>query len=397
MARGAGHGKTPKDTTAPLSDSGDEGAVLAGSDDTGVEEENVSPDETITQPFDPTQIRVDSKQLTIDLLITRMRLRELDLATEFQREAGIWNDGAQSRLIESILIRIPLPAFYIDATNDNKWLVVDGLQRLFTLRRFVIANDLRLQGLEFLSSLTGKTFEDLPRNFQRRIVETQVTVYSIESGTPREVKFNIFKRINTGGLPLSSQEIRHALNQGPVTEFLLQLARSREFLNATDSGIRGTSRMADRECVLRFLAFTHTSFRDYKTKDFDGFLNDEMAAINEMSDSQRHALQQRFRKAMIAAYRLFGRYAFRKRYAPGGWRYPISKALFEAWSVNLGQTDDDNLALLEKRKDKLTDGFLRLMNNNAAFHAAISQGTGDPNRVRLRFGEIEKLIREVLE
>src|SRR5262249_44885897 len=149
----------------------------------------------------------------------------------------------------------------MDATDDDKWIVVDGLQRLTSLKRFVLDKNLRLCGLEFLSQLKGKAYDELPRNFQRRIAETQVTVYLIEKGTPSDVKFNIFKRINTGGLPLSAQEIRHALNQGKVTKLLAQLANSAEFKKATDNSIRD-DRMADREFVLRFLAFTITPYME---------------------------------------------------------------------------------------------------------------------------------------
>ncbi len=113
---------------------------------TGVELEDTSGDVQITEPFDPSLIRVDTKPMTIDLLRLRIAYNELDLAPGFQRKGGIWKDEAQSRLIESMLIRIPLPAFYMDATNDEKWLVVDGLQRLTTLKRFMIDKTLRLHG-----------------------------------------------------------------------------------------------------------------------------------------------------------------------------------------------------------------------------------------------------------
>jgi hypothetical protein len=257
---------------------------------TGVESEEIGTDESITEPFDPTLIRVSSKVSTIDLLVSRLQKGEFNLAPDFQRKGGIWSLGAQGRLVESLLIRIPLPAFYIDASDDDKWVVVDGLQRLTTLKNFIVDKTLRLTDLEFLKALTGKKYDELPRNFQRRIDETQVTLYLIEPGTPQEVKFNIFKRINTGGLPLSAQEIRHALNQGQVTRFLKELAESREFLKATTNSIRD-DRMGDKEFVLRFLAFSIVPYTEYRSKDFDSFLNDRMADINRMDASQLQRLR----------------------------------------------------------------------------------------------------------
>ena len=103
--------------------------------DADVEYEDLTSDELIIRPFDPTKIRVETRVMSIDLLLARIHEKELDMAPSFQRQAGIWKDDAKSRLIESILIRIPLPAFYMDATmednkestEDDKWIVVDGL------------------------------------------------------------------------------------------------------------------------------------------------------------------------------------------------------------------------------------------------------------------------------
>jgi uncharacterized protein with ParB-like and HNH nuclease domain len=360
-------------------------------DGTGIEVER---DEAITEPFDPTLIRVDTRPMTIDLLLSRIKHDELDLAPDFQRLGGIWNDGAKSRLIESMLIRIPLPAFYMDATNDEKWLVVDGLQRLTTLRRFVIDKELRLRGLEFLTQLEGRNYDEMPRNLQRRIAETQVTVYLIEKGTPPEVKFNIFKRINTGGLPLSAQEVRHALNQGKATKLLAKLAQSTEFKKATNNSIRD-KRMADREFVIRFIAFTVTSYTEYKSKEFDSFLSDAMADINQMSEIEIENLEQQFRRSMLAAFDIFGEDAFRKRYKVDARRGFLNKALFEVWSVNLNQLNDAQLQILKERKDVLKAEFITLMNDRT-FDSAISQGTGDVNKVKRRFSAIEQLIKNVL-
>lgn len=105
-----------------------DGEIVIADNGTGVELEDTSVEEQMIEPFDPSLIRVNTKPMTIDLLRLRIEYSELDLAPDFQRKGGIWKDEAQSRLIESMLIRIPLPAFYMDATNDEKWLVVDGLQ-----------------------------------------------------------------------------------------------------------------------------------------------------------------------------------------------------------------------------------------------------------------------------
>jgi hypothetical protein len=372
------------------------------SDDIETEQisDELSEDEIIVAPFNPTEIRIETRVITIDLLLTRIREDEIDLAPDFQREAGIWKDDAKSRLIESILIRIPLPAFYMDATDDERWIVVDGLQRITALKRFMIDKTLKLHGLEFLKPIEGKSYDELPRNFQRRILETQITAYLISSGTPPEVKFNIFKRINTGGLPLSSQEIRHALNQGEkgkakAPELLARLAHSEEFQQATTGSVP-SARMADREFVLRFLAFTLSPYHEYSRPDFDAFLSRTMQQINAMSDAEIKELEARFKRSMAAASAIFGRDAFRKRYKPNVGRALINKPLFEAWSVSLDKLSDAEIKKLQNRSKTLQRKFIDLLNNEHDFDKAISQGTGDVKKVKLRFSRIEQLIEEVL-
>ncbi|MCI0574083.1 MAG: DUF262 domain-containing protein, partial [Myxococcaceae bacterium] len=309
---------------------------------------------------------------------------------------GLWSDAAQSRLIESLLIRIPLPAFYMDATNEERWLVVDGLQRLSVLKRFIIDQDLALTGLEFLINLRGKRFSELPRPLQRRIEETQLIVYLIQPGTPPNLKFNIFERINTGGLPLSAQEIRHALNQGPAALMLERLAGAPAFERVVGRSIR-TQRMTDREFVLRFLAFVLTPPETYRSQDLDGFLNQQMGVLNAMSDADRAALEGRFLRAMDAAWRLFEKDAFRKRYRPEDPRKPVNKALFEAWAVTLDALSDAELELLVQRRETLRDRLMAVMNRDSGFVDSISRSTGDVRNVRLRFSTVRALAREVLD
>lgn len=351
---------------------------------------------TIKEPFDPEKIDVKTKPMVVDLIISRIRGgdKEIDLMPDFQRRAGIWDQTRKSRLIESLLLRIPLPVFYVAANQDERWSVVDGLQRITTLKEFVFDKTLVLQGLEFLHNLTGKKFDDLSRQMQRRIQETEVTIHIIQPGTPPAVMFNIFKRINTGGLPLSAQEIRHAIKQGASTRLLKKFAESAQFKEATRGSIKD-ERMADRECVLRFCAFHINSPEQYTVGDLDTYLINTMDNINGWSSTQIQELTDHFFKAMTAAKRIFGMWAFRKYY---GKRYrlsPINKALFEVWSVNLAALDCSQIEILVQRREIVMEKFSLLM-SDPFFVGSISVGTGAVANVKQRFRTIENLIKEVL-
>lgn len=374
----------------------DTNQVLVDEADARLDGDDTSNDDVvITTPFDTSKIRVETKNTQMDSLIKRIKNQEINLSPDFQRQGGIWKDVAKSRLIESMLIKIPLPAFYMDASDDDNWLIVDGLQRLTTIKRFVIDQDLALSGLEFLTDYNGKKFDELPRNFQRRIEETDIVLYLIQPGTPANVKFDIFRRINTGGEPLSAQEIRHALNQGKITKFLQKLASLDEFINATDRGV-ASKRMDDRECVLRFLAFTMNPPAAYDNDNFDQFLNDAMARANSFEDDELDQLQNAFVQAMKCAIEVFDNDAFRKRYEPSGHRFPVNKALFEAWSVNLAALNPEQQKDIAHHKDELKMRFMGLMTSDKDFEAAISQGTGSVKRVQYRFEQIARIIRETL-
>lgn len=349
-------------------------------------------------PFDPTFIRIETKTITVDLILRRINGEAIDLQPDFQREAGIWDDTRKSRLIESMLLRIPLPAFYIDASDEDRWLVIDGLQRLTAINSFMGSKNLTLRNLEFWQEYNGKTFDELTRPLQRRLEETQLMLYLVQQGTPHKVKFNIFKRINTGGMPLSGQEIRHALNQGASTRLLEELAKSNEFQTAVDKGV-SPMRMTDRECVLRYLAFKLRSPNEYSPRDdLDSFLNDGMQQINKLGKENPQdldTLRYDFKRAMKAARRIFGNEAFRKYFPNHHRRLPVSKALFEVWSVNLDKLQDEQINLLVRRKASLMGKFAKLM-DDTEFMSAISSSTGDSKRVHCRFKRIEEIIQETI-
>lgn len=361
--------------------------------DSGLEHELEDTSE-IKRPFDPEKIKIRTVNIVVDQIVSRVEHEEIDLAPDFQRMAGIWNDERKSRLIESLLLRIPIPVFYVAADNDEKWSVVDGVQRTSTIHSYVTGR-FRLTQLEYLTDLNGCDYMALPRPMQRRISETQLVVNIIEPETPEEVMFNIFRRINTGGMALNGQEIRHALHPGPVRDYLKQLVKTKEFLDATDSSIK-KERMADRECVLRFLAFHIDPWEQYIANDLDGYLGTTMIKINRMDSDRRVYFSNDFRRAMRAASDIFGKDAFRKRYDPNRAQHPINKALFEVWSVGLARRSDEEISVIVENRKTVIDEFSSLLKNDRAFHQAISDSTGSPGRVNKRFRTIEKLIEECL-
>jgi hypothetical protein len=351
---------------------------------------------TIIHPFDPTKIDIRPQPLTILSILKRLSSEpmRIDLNTEFQRKGDLWELENQSKLIESLLVRIPLPAFYFDGTTD-RWLIVDGLQRISALRNFILLKKFKLTGLEYLKNFENHGWDDLPTYLQTRIEETHITAYIINPGTPEEVKFNIFKRINTGGLILTPQEIRHALNQGVPAKFVADLAKEEGFIRALGGHVP-TNRMEDRDYVTRFLGF-YISEEQYKP-DLDSFLNNAMARVKAMNEVQRAAVKHDFIKSMNAAVRIFGEHAFRKRYGyPGEYRKPVNKALYECLSVILSKLNQSEIDLLVKKKESLNNGLIDLINNNKEFLKAISSGTGDIKSVERRYSSIRNLFKNVLD
>ena len=345
-------------------------------------------------PFNPQDIDIKTKTMSLDNIIKRLRENEIDMAPDFQRQGNLWPIEKQSQLIESVLIKLPLPAFYFDGSNDNKWLVVDGLQRLSAIKNFVVDKSMALYGLEFLKKLDGFKFDDLPRAYQRQIEEAEIMAYIINPGTPEDVKFNIFKRINTGGLVLAAQEIRHALNQGTPAKFVAELANLQEFKRAT-GWVIATDRMLDREFVTRFITFYINSPADYKP-DLDTFMSRSMGQLKYKTERELLAIKNNFIEAMKLSSAIFSRWAFRKVYNITARRKPINKALFEVWSVELPKLSDEERKLALKRKKAIFNGFVKLMNEDVFFGNAITSATGDKSRVRYRFSKIEELLKQQL-
>ncbi len=342
------------------------------------------------RPFDPSKIDITMKPLTLDSLLRRIKNDEIEFDTSFQRKAGLWKNNQKSQLIESIFLRIPLPAFYFDASDDGLWLIIDGLQRVTTLREFVVDKTLTLEEMEFFPELNGCNYDQLPRAFQRRLDETVINVYLVNPATPANVKFNIFKRINTGGLELEPQEIRNALFQGKATVFLQECAKLDSFLSATDGSVK-SERMLDREFVLRYVSFCYLNLKDY-TGNIDEFLNEGMKYLNCAEDHTLEKIRSEFIYVMKCMRRLMGRNSFRK-ISRDGRRRPINKAIFESWCYVVKNLSEDQVEYLVRNRDLVQEKYMDLCEDNDYLYQLKAP---DRKMVIKRIADIQKLIDSIL-
>lgn len=363
-----------------------------------LEEENVedqsedSSESEMSDPFDPTKIQIQSKPDTLRNIIERLKHGEIDMNTNFQRHPDLWPPAKMSRLIESILIRFPLPAFYFDASDDDKWLIVDGLQRLSSIRKFVIDKKLKLSGLEYLNRLKGKGYDELPRQYKRRIDECPITMFQIMPETPLDVKYSVFRRINTGGLVLNNQEIRNAMAKQPERDFLQKLTTNNYLIKSIGDQSR---RMADQELVLRFIAFYNHDFVTSK-KSIASFLDDAIAHIAKSTDTDLAVIEDVYNAAIKTCYEIFGKFAFEKHSpADNSKRIRKSATLFEVWMVSIAKLMHLERELLVTKKDKIKEKFA-ILTTDEDFSRSISLATQKHDHVIIRYEKINALIKEVL-
>ena len=304
-----------QDIVTAIEELGEHGIIIGPEED-----EEYLANETDPDTFIPAEVQISQKTINVYNLMERLENDEIDLTPSFQRKGDLWSLEQQSRLIESLMLKIPIPAFYFNAANEEKWIVIDGLQRLSAFYNFLVGikengTDKRkkekFEGMQYLKDFNGCSFDELPRQYVRRIKETTLVAYNVEKGTPDEIVFNIFQRINTGGMILKPQEIRQALYQGKSTLLIEKLAKCDEFLKATQYAIP-SDRMQDREYVTRFIAFTELDSKKEYKGNIDEYLIKAMKLVNNYDDVEIKRVEKSFKRIMKYCSKIFGKYAFRK-------------------------------------------------------------------------------------
>lgn len=366
----------------------------------GVELEELEAFHDIERPWNPEDIRVTTKSFSLRNMLDAIDEKSLDLAPDFQR-LQVWKPVQKAQLIESILLQIPLPAFYFAEDADGTLRVVDGLQRLSTIHDFVRGGadglgGFTLDGLEYIADVTGERFADLPPVWQRRIYNTQITANVIDPSTPTPVMYDIFRRINTGGTPLNAQEIRHCMSKARSRAFLKRLTQFPEFEQATGGALTRQRRMIDREVALRFVAFATVGPEAYE-EPMDEFLWRVTESIDDpewLSDEELEELAADFVRGLDNARAVFGVHAFRKWPLDDDRLLPFNRALFESWTVVLSKHGREEIT---EAAAEISDLARVAMTDDADYIAAVSASTGDRRRVRLRFERAAELVEGIID
>ena len=355
-------------------------------------EENTSA--TVSKdPWDPEKIRIHTRQYSLRQIIDMIDDKDLDLAPDFQRQY-VWRGPQRCALIESIMLGIPMPSFYFNEDRSGKLQVVDGVQRLTTIHLFA-EGKFPLEEMAYLKVLEAQTYQSLDSVYRRRFQQTQIVAHVIDPQTPYRLKFDVFKRINTGGTPLSAQEIRHCMSLDRSRDFLRELVSLPEFKAVMGGAVINHPRMADREIALRLVSFHILPLEEYaKFESLDEFLGKVTEEIDlRLSDSFLANLILLAETALKNARAVFGDHAFRKWPNDDARKNPINRTLVESWGTALATYQPSQVAGVA---DELRTSARQMMTDDSEYMGSISGSTGDPRKVRTRMSRVADELRRVL-
>lgn len=336
---------------------------------------------------------VDYNLSTLSDLVNR---EKIDLSPQYQRRFR-WDRKRQSKLIESFLMNVPIPPVFLSEDRYGTYAVIDGKQRLAAIREF-IRGRLKLQGLKVFEDVNGLSIDGLPARL-RDILETRATIRAIiilPQSEP-QVKFEVFKRLNTGGVRLNAQEIRNSSYPGPLNDLILRLSTTSEFHALLGIRVKDKERsaiyrqMRDAEFVLRFFTFRKT---------WDSFSGGMMRKMDEFMSENQHmdtraltTAEAEFNTTLEAIRAAFGEHAF-QRWLPDkrDWKRQVLASLYDAqmFAVQGHQPE-----ALEAKRSEIENGVKRLL-SDADFREAIDAATNTPAYFRRRITMMADLLNSVL-
>ncbi|MEO3795802.1 DUF262 domain-containing protein [Nonomuraea sp. B10E15] len=326
---------------------------------------DVSPDDRklVTQPYD----------LSLSTLVDDINRHRLLLSIEYQRKY-VWDRSKASRLIESLLLNIPVPVCYFAENEDGTYEVIDGLQRITTINDF-LQDGFALRGVSVIKEFDGRKYSELPIKDQRRLSNRTIRCIVITEDSHPDIKFDVFERLNTGSAMLAAQELRNCIYRGTLNKFLRELAKDENYSRIL-GGLKN-NRMAYEELALRFFAL-YENLTDYRPP-LRQLLNAYMRRHRNSRPSAE--VVDVFRDTCRTVYEIFGPNAF--RIVRDGKSGALNKALFDALMLPIAFADRAEAVRKSEKVRALRTELLEA----EAFQIAIGRATADKTRLHGRIGQ----------
>lgn len=340
------------------------------------------------------KIFTSSSDPTIKDLHDRYKDGELSLQPDFQRQF-VWDATRSSRLIESVLLGVPLPIIYLAEEPNGNESVIDGQQRLTSFFEF-LDGTMKLSGLRVRETLNGMKFSQLPKEAQSIIKKTSLRAITIKRESDKDLKFEIFERLNSGSVALNDQELRNCIYRGPYIKLLKELSEDSDFRKLLNfSG--PDKRMRDVELTLRFAAFYQTTYLNY-SPPMKTFMNSNMEKHQYLSLNDQDDVRQAFKKSCQLVFSLLGEHAFKRFYRGSGdnvngrWEpKKINSSLYDVLMFGFTAYEKPQIY---SRLDAIREAFIDLMANNDVFISVIELSTSSKQAVETRFDIWRSVLKQ---
>lgn len=322
--------------------------------------------------------------------------RVIDLAPKYQRRFR-WDDVRKSKLIESFLMNVPVPPIFLNEDDFGKYSVIDGKQRLSAIHEFMTGK-LTLKGLQVFKDLNDLNYFDLPIQFQNSLkIRATVRAIIILRQSDKDIKYEVFQRLNTGGVKLNAQEIRNSAFPGILNDKILELSEDKVFHKIMGIKSKTKSRiyqeMKDAELVLRFFALKD-SFKIY-SGGLKNILDNYLDKNQILKENQVLELEKDFKDTLDLVQNVFGTEGSFRRWIPQSnkWKQQISAPIYDMQMFALFGKDRDSV--IANKKDILND-FKNLFSEDRIFVESIESSTATPTRFHYRIDKLEDILNEYI-
>lgn len=359
------------------------------------------------EKFDPSSIVVYSRDWTIETIQAQIKGGNIDLNPKFQRR-NAWTDEKRSKLIESVIIGYPVPEIVLaeDPNKKKSFIVIDGKQRLLTIAGYIdhesyqywvcptlkslkVRDD--LNGVEYSDLSTKPLFSDELREFQNSSLRCTV----ITNFTTNDVLYDIFYRLNSGSVPLSTQELRQVLNRGEFANFLISITNEKQPIHDVLKLSGPDKRLKDIEIILRVLAFT--LFRREYTGNLKKFLDEKMALVTTEWDAYRDRIQNLYEEFNDTIHFLSASFGgvekVGRKVTDGNFESRFNRVIFEVQMYYFMQLNKKDLNYI----DRFVEGFKEMCSNDVEFRTSIESSTKNIDNYRTRYTRFQALLNDTLK